>query len=144
MLQVAVVDNGIHGLRDDFIDSGAVRYRFEPITPDWRPDFPEGVVIVPNGSDHVAMYRARRSIEVVLARGGAVLCFCGCYTLWLPGTVWVHDNTRANRDVRYRVVNDPLGLMDGVDPACLSTEAHGISGWGPVAHCSRRTRRAPC
>ncbi|MDE2155219.1 MAG: hypothetical protein KGJ32_04885 [Xanthomonadaceae bacterium] len=128
-LSIAVVDNGIHGLRGHFVDSPALRYRFEPIVRDWSPAFAEDVVIVPNGSDHLSLYRARHSIEAVLARGGAVLCFCGCYTPWLPGTVWRHDNTRPNRDVRYHVASDPLGLMAGVDPQRLGTDAHGISGW---------------
>lgn len=129
MLSIAVVDNGIHGLRRFFVDSATRRYRFEPIVRAWTPTFAEDVVIVPNGSDHLSLYRARHSFEAVLARGGAVLCFCGCYTPWLPGTVWRPDNTRPNRDVRYHVVNDPLGLMGDVDPQCLSTNSAGISGW---------------
>ena len=129
MLQVAVVDNGIHGLRDRFVDSVAVSYRFEPITRGWSPRFAEDVVIVPNGSDHLSLYRARHAIEAVLERGGAVLCFCGCYTPWLPGTHWRHDNTRPNREVRYQIARDPLNLMDGVDPHRLSTDSHGINGW---------------
>src|ERR1700749_3392408 len=129
MLQIAVVDNGVHGLRDYFVDGDEARYRFESVTADWRPDLAEDVVIVPNGSDHVALYRARHSIEAVLARGGAVLCFCGCFPPWLPGSLWKHDNTRPNREVRYFVGSDPLDLMDGVDPAARSTNAHGISGW---------------
>jgi hypothetical protein len=129
MLRAVVVDNGIHGLREHFVNSPAIRYRFERITADWRPIFEEDVVIVPNGSDHLAMLHARASIEAVLARGAAVLSFCGCYTPWLPGTIWAHDNTRPNIEVRYHVINDPLDLMGGVDPARLSTDDHGISGW---------------
>ena len=130
MLRAAVVDNGIHGLRSLFVSSPEVRFRFECITGDWRPDFSgDDVVIVHNGSNHVALYDARAAIRTVLDRGAAVLCFCGCFTPWLPGTCWVHDNTRPNRELDYHVVDDPMGLMLGVDPARLSTESHGIRGW---------------
>lgn len=129
MLTATIVDNGIHGLRQNFVDSSLVRYRFESITPDWRPVFDDDFVIVPNGSDHVALHRARPRIEAVLQRGGAVLCFCGCFMPWLPGTRWIHDNTRDLRGLRYTVVDDRFGLMEGVDPMRLSTEEHGISGW---------------
>lgn len=128
ILSIAVVDNGIHGLHRYFVDSPSRRYRFEPIGPDWSPSFAEDVVLVPNGSDHLSLYRARHSIDAVLNRGGAVLCFCGCYLPWLPGTTWRHDNTRPNREVRYHVVDDPLDLMAGIDPQRLSTDSNGISG----------------
>lgn len=130
MLTAALIHNGVHGTERHFADTAQLRYRVERVGRAWRPDFSnDDLVVVPNGADHVALYAARTAIDAVLSRGGAVLCFCGCFTPWLPGAVWIHDNSRPNREVRYRVTADPLGLMDGVDPARLSTEPHGISGW---------------
>ncbi|MDA3914074.1 hypothetical protein [Oleiagrimonas sp.] len=128
-LQAAVVDNGITGLGDHFAENPDVHYRFERVVPGWQPTFDEDLVIVPNGADHVALLQARDAIRVVLDRGGVVMNFCGCFTPWLPGTTWVHDSAHPNREMRYHVVDDPLGLMHGVDPARLSTESHGIRGW---------------
>ncbi|MDE2149365.1 MAG: hypothetical protein KGJ55_05940 [Gammaproteobacteria bacterium] len=130
MLKAALIENGDLGNRRHFVDNERIVYRHERIARGWTPDFSgDDLVVVPNGADHVALYRAREATAAVLARGGAVACFCGCFTPWLPGTVWIHDNSCPNREVRYHVVADPLGLMHGVDPARLSTESHGISGW---------------
>ncbi len=130
MLQAALIDNGVYGTQDYFTDTAQICYRRERVLGDWKPDFSnDDVVVAPNGTDHVALYRARTAIAAVLARGGAVVNLCGCFTPWLPGTVWVHDNSHSNREVRYNIVADPLGLMNGVDPLRLSTESHGISGW---------------
>lgn len=130
MLQAALIDNGVQGTSDYFVDRGELRFRRERIGAGWAPDFSyDDVLVVPNGSDHVALYRARASVAQLLARGGTVLCFCGFFTPWLPGSVWVHDNSRPNREVRYHVVNDALGLLDDVAIDTLDTNAHGISGW---------------
>jgi len=48
--------------------------------------------------------------------------------------VWVHDNTRPLREVRYRMINDPLDLMNGVELDQLTFESHGISGWWACGH----------
>ena len=130
MLQAALIDNGVHGATDYFAGRTGIRYRTERIGAGWAPDFShDDVIVVPNGSDHVALYRVREQVARFLESGGTVLCFCGFFTPWLPGNVWVHDNSRPNREVRYHAVNDALGLLDGVDVARLSTESHGISGW---------------
>lgn len=118
------------GARQYFADSPVVRYRVEDIAGHWTPDFSgDDLIIVPNGADHVAMYGVRDRIRDFLDAGGAVFCFCGFFTPWLPGNDWVHDNTHASKDVRYRRVNDPLGVLKGVDIDKLIFEEHGISGW---------------
>lgn len=130
MLQAALIDNGTYGTSHYFADSAQLRFRRERIGPDWSPKFDgDDLIVVPNGSDHVALYRQRTAIDRLLQRGGSVLCFCGFFTPWLPGNVWVHDNLRPNREVRYHAVNDPLGLLDGVDIEQLAINEHGIRGW---------------
>lgn len=130
MLRAAVIDNGCLGTERSFADSDSVHYRIERIGEDWNPDFSsDDLLVVPNGADHVAMDRVRGQVARVLGRGGAVFCFCGFFTPWLPGNRWVHDNTRPNREVRYRAGADRLGLLDGVELARLNWDRHGISGW---------------
>lgn len=130
MLKAVLIDNGVEGLTRYFAPSSEVQYRIERIADPWRPDFSDDdLVIVPNGADHVALYQVREQIAAHLDRGGSLACFCGFFTPWLPGSVWVHDNSKPLREVRYRLVHDPLGLMQGVDVEQLSVESHGISGW---------------
>lgn len=140
MLHAVVIDSGVTGTQDRFVDSEDIRYRFEPVTADWSPRFSERLVIAPNGSNQLALYHAREAILDVLAKGGIVLSFCGCFMPWLPGTRWVHDNAHANREIRYNAVNDPLDLLHDVDVSRLATNAHGISGWWACG--GLRTRHA--
>jgi hypothetical protein len=51
-------------------------------------------VVVPNGSDHVAMQRAAGAVRGHLDGGGALFCFDGWFTPWVPGNRWVMDNSR--------------------------------------------------
>lgn len=130
MLKIALIDSGVTGGSSYFGATAGVRYRHERITADWQPDFSgDDVIVVPNGANHVALYEARTAIRDLLDRGGTLACFCGFFTPWIPGHVWHHDNRHPLKVVRYAPSADPLGLLEGVDIAELSTEAHGISGW---------------
>lgn len=86
------------------------------------------VLLVPNGSDHVALGRAAATVRAFLDRGGMLLCFDGWVSSWVPGHTWVMDNRQRTVDTRYAIRTDRLGIMDGVDVDAL-TFRHGISGW---------------
>ncbi|MBA2408364.1 MAG: hypothetical protein H0V62_00815 [Gammaproteobacteria bacterium] len=135
MLKAALIDNGVVGVTGYFRDSEQVRYRIERVSDAWSPDFSgDDLVVVPNGADHVALFEVRDHIAAFLARGGTLACFCGFFTPWIPGNVWIHDNSKPLREVRYRVLDDPLGLMEGVELEQLTFESHGISGWWACGH----------
>ncbi|MEO5930603.1 MAG: hypothetical protein ABIR47_11775 [Candidatus Kapaibacterium sp.] len=129
MLNAVVIDNGLHYLEHFFRPNDAVAYRFEKIGAGFDPSF-DGVdiLIVPNGSDHIAMLRVRETVARFLDAGGALICFDGWFTDWVPGNRWVMDNSKPTRDVRYAVVTDRYGVMDGVEIDTLIF-SHGISGW---------------
>ncbi len=86
------------------------------------------ILLVPNGSDHVAMERNAPVVRSFLDRGGALVCFDGWVTPWIPGHEWVMDNDFRTIDVRYRKRSDRWGVLDGVDIQAL-TFRRGISGW---------------
>ncbi len=128
-LAITLVSNGLQGLDTMFPDTDGARYNTVATAPDFAPEFAGAdVVIVPNGSDHVAMQRASGAVRAHLDRGGSLWCFDGWFTPWVPGNRWVMDNTRASNDVRYRVRTDRHGLFDGVPLADFEV-SHGMSGW---------------
>jgi hypothetical protein len=112
-----IVSNGIEALREH-----AERIDARDITP------ARDLLVVPNGSDHVALYRSRDAIHAHLAGGGALFVEDGWFTDWVPGNRWVHDNTHPTRDVRYRVADDRHGLFDGIDLTAFDFQ-DGLSGW---------------
>jgi len=129
MINAAVIDNGVTGLDRFYRSNDRVRYRMETITERFAPDFDgDDLVIVPNGSDHVAMLRIRDDIRKLLERGRGMMCFDGWFTDWVPGNRWIMDNAKPTREIRYRVRTDRHGLFDGVDIDRLIF-SHGISGW---------------
>ncbi len=138
-LTAVVVANGLEGLRECFpcygIPAAAggqtlqVDYRFQEVEAGFRLDLTGAdLLIVPNGSDHVAMLGVRDQVRAFLDAGGAVFCFDGWFTDWVPGHRWRHDNSKATRDIRYRVATDRHGLFDGIDLDPFIFH-HGISGW---------------
>ncbi len=129
MLQAAVVSNGVYGLESCFGSNKRVAYRFLPVTADFSPEL-DGfdLLIVPNGSDHVAMGRARDRVASFVARGGLLFCFDGWFTDWIPGNRWVRDASKPTRDIRYRCERDRHGLLNGVPIDELAFH-HGVSGW---------------
>lgn len=128
-LDIVVVSNGLQGLDGMFPETAQARYRTVATAPDFDPSFDGAdVVIVPNGSDHVAMQRAAGAVRTHLHGGGALFCFDGWFTPWVPGNRWVMDNSKATKDVRYRVRTDRHGLFAGV-PVADFEWSHGMSGW---------------
>ena len=129
MMHIALIHSGVTGTEQCYRGDAALRYRRERITADWQPCFDnDDVVLVPNGANHVALYEARARLHAFLERGGALLCFCGFFTPWLPGNQWRHDIGRDLRQLRYRVLRDELQLFDGVDAEELCVDSHGIRG----------------
>lgn len=129
MLDVILIDNGVHGLRDYFVDGAAVRYRPARIGGQWPPDLAGAdLVIAPNGTDHVALHAAREAVAAHLQGGGALACFCGFFTPWIPGNRWVHDTGRPLNELEYHAVDDRLGLLDGIDLERFAAGRHGIRG----------------
>ena len=129
MLSALVISNGI-GAAEAYRSNTDIRYDVIEIGPGFRFDA-DGydVLLVPNGTDHVAMLHARDDVRAVLERGGALFCFCGWFTDWVPGNRWIHDNSYPTKDVRHHLGIDRHGLFAGVDLAKFDHNRHGISGW---------------
>ncbi|WP_293373940.1 hypothetical protein [Nevskia sp.] len=129
MLDVILIDNGVHGLRDFFVDGAGQRYRQARIGRHWQPDFSGAdLVIAPNGTDHVALHEARAAVADYLDEGGVLACFCGFFTPWIPGNRWIHDVGRPLDALTFDCVEDRLGLLDGVDLERFAAGRHGIRG----------------
>ena len=129
MLRAIVISNGI-GAADAYQSTGEIHYEVVEVGPGFDPDFTGyDLLLVPNGSDHVAMLRIRAKVRAFLDGGGALFCFCGWFTDWIPGNRWVHDNSHPTRDVRHRLGTDRHGLFAGVNLAKFDHNRHGISGW---------------
>ncbi len=133
MVQAVVVSNGIVGLADAFASDERAEYHLVPVAPGgagWLERALDGadLLIVPNGSDHVAMLHARSAVAAFVDRGGALCCFDGWFTRWVPGSRWVMDNARPTKDVRYHVETDRRGLLAGLDLDEINF-SHGMSGW---------------
>jgi hypothetical protein len=75
------------------------------------------------------MFRIRDQVREFLNAGKSLFCFCGWFMNWMPGHRWIHDNSKATRDVLHYTANDPHSLLSGVDLSRLDRNSHGISGW---------------
>ncbi len=129
MVHAAVISNQIVGLDDYFQSNPQVAYTFLPVDGRTDHDFlPYDLLVVPNGTDQIAVARLRPRIDEFLAAGKTVFCFDGWFTDWVPGNQWVMDNTKKTIDIRYAVKTDRRGLFDGL-PVEDFTFMHGISGW---------------
>ncbi len=129
MIKAAVISNQIVGLDDYFQSNERVIYTFLPVDGRTDHDFlPYDLLVVPNGSDQIAVARLRPRIDEFLAAGRTVFCFDGWFTDWVPGNQWVMDSTRKTIDIRYAVKTDRRGLFKGL-PVEDFTFMHGISGW---------------
>lgn len=129
MLKALVISNGI-GAEAAYPDIDVIHFETVTIGPDFSPDLTSyDLLIVPNGSDHVALHRIKDRIRAFLDAGKTVCCFCGWFTDWVPGHRWIHDNTHRTRDVRHLSGDDPHGLLKGVHVPGLDQNAHGIYGW---------------
>ena len=130
MLAAVIVSNGIHGGTAGLVPTGvSINARIAETSLDFSLDLDDAdLLIVPNGSDHVALMKVRDDIARFLARGGSLFCFDGWTMPWLPFHEWVMDNAKRTADIRYHQGVDRYRLLDGVDIDAL-TFRHGISGW---------------
>ncbi|MFD1469097.1 hypothetical protein ACFQ48_12750 [Hymenobacter caeli] len=129
MLQALLISNGLQGLEKYYVSSEQVQYTTCLITKDFDPDLrPYDLLVVPNGSDHVALLKIKDKVRDFLAAGRALVCCDGFFTAWVPGNQWVMDNARRTQDVRYAPGTDRHGLLAGLDLDQLNF-SHGMSGW---------------
>ncbi|QKG52491.1 hypothetical protein [Hymenobacter sp. BRD67] len=129
MLQALLISNGLVGLEKYYISNELVQYTTCLITKDFAPDLtPYDLLVVPNGSDHVAMLKIKNQVRDFLNKGKALMCCDGFFTAWVPGNQWVMDNSHRTLDVRYLPGPDPHGLLRGLDLDELNF-SHGMSGW---------------
>lgn len=133
MLNIVVIHNGIHELELMFQPTAEASYTFVRT----GPGFPERLaatlatadaLLVPNGSDHVAMLDASNVVVEFLQAGKTLLCFDGWFTAWIPGNHWQMDNSRRTIEIRYQIGTDQHNILDGVAIDELIFN-HGISGW---------------
>jgi hypothetical protein len=129
MLNAVVVDNGIRDLKQSFPIDPRVSYRFiDTRKALFLENQAVDLLIVPNGSDHVALSRGRDSIYQFLNNGGALFCFDGWFTDWIPGNQWVMDNSKPTREIRYTVTSDRHNLLRDISLDEFIFR-NGISGW---------------
>ncbi|WP_338876704.1 hypothetical protein WBJ53_13710 [Spirosoma sp. SC4-14] len=129
MLQALLISNNIAGLSDYYVSNDLITYTVVSITQDFDPDLtPFDVLVVPNGSDHVAMLKLRNKVLDFLNDGKALVCSDGWFTNWIPGNQWIMDNSKRTIETRYFLKTDRYHLTDGVDINEL-IYSHGMSGW---------------
>jgi len=129
VINALVVSNGIAGLDAFYVDDDLVRYQFRPTTRDFTLDLRDtDLLIVPNGSDHVAMLKARDQVGEFVRSGGSLMCTDGWFTDWIPGHRWVMENSRPTKEVRYFVQRNDETIVDDEILHALIWH-HGISGW---------------
>jgi len=129
MLRALLISNGIAGLEKHYVSNELVQYTLCPVTRDFAPDFsPYDLLVVPNGSDHVAMLKIKDKVRAFLNAGKALVCADGWFTAWVPGNQWLMDNQLPTREVRYLPGPDRHGLLQGFDLDELIF-SHGMSGW---------------
>ncbi len=129
MLKALLISNNVAGLESYYVSGDLVQYTVCRITKDFDPDLmPYDVLVVPNGSDHIAMLRIKNKVRGFLDAGRALVCADGWFTDWVPGNRWVMDNAKKTMDMRYALHTDRYGLFDGLAVDAL-TFSHGMSGW---------------
>lgn len=129
MIKALLIDNGIEGLRSLFKSSEKIHYDFVETGPNFELQT-EGydLLIAPNGTDHIALFRKKDQVAAFLENGGTLFCFDGWFTDWIPGNRWIMDNSKKTIDVRYQLGDDHhnLGSKFSIDDLNFS---QGISGW---------------
>ncbi|CCH54123.1 hypothetical protein BN8_03267 [Fibrisoma limi BUZ 3] len=129
MVNALLISNNIAGLDEYYVSNELVQYTVCRITKDFDPDLtPYDLLVVPNGSDHVAMLKIKDKVRAFLDAGKALICSDGWFTDWVPGNQWVMDNSKRTIDIRYHLKTDRYGLFSDVDLNEL-TFSHGMSGW---------------
>jgi len=129
MIRAAVIDNGLSWIGACYPANAAIDFARLPARSAHASDLHQyDWVVVPNGSDHVALWRARAAVSSVLERGGVLTCGDGWFTDWVPGNRWIHDNSQPTALVRYRIRSDRHGLLRDIDLDDFNFR-DGISGW---------------
>jgi len=129
MLQALLISNGLQGLDKYYVSSDLMQYTTCLITKDFDPDLmPYDLLVVPNGSDHVAMLKIKDKVRAFLNAGRALVCCDGFFTAWVPGNQWRMDNSRRTMDVLYAPGTDRHHLLDNLNLDELNY-SHGMTGW---------------
>lgn len=129
MLNALLISNNIAGLENYYVSNDLVHYTVARITGNFDPDLmPYDLLVVPNGSDHIAMFRIKDKVRAFLDAGRALLCADGWFTDWIPGNQWVMDNSKRTMDTRYAIQTDRHNLFNNLDINDL-TFSHGMTGW---------------
>lgn len=137
-IRALIISNGIEGLSNLYQSNEIIHYDWVETGPQFQPELSGyDLLIVPNGSDHVAMYRIREQLRAFLDAGGTLFCFDGWFTDWVPGHRWVMDNTEKSIHVRYKVKDDPFGLAQLFSAEDLNF-SHGISGWWACGYIEKQ------
>ena len=129
MLKAIVISNGIEGLKHYYASNNLVDYTIYEVSKTFDPPLEDfDLLVVPNGSDHIAMEKIATRVKGFLDHGGAMICCDGWFTDWIPGNRWKIDNVRKSIEIRYFVRDDPYGFFDGLDIDEFIF-SHGISGY---------------
>lgn len=129
MIKAAVINNGIVGLNLYFQSNDKVQYDYLEVGENLVEDFSAyDLLVVPNGTDQVAMLRMKNAVQSFLNQGKTLFCFDGWFTDWLPGNQWLMDNTKKTIDIRYHIKEDKYDLFANVDVNSF-IYSNGISGW---------------
>lgn len=116
-MNIAVLDNGI-GYIPEIYNAGkypAHSFTIIPALSLGQTDLSGyDMFIAPNGTDHVALFRNREKIRTLLDRGGALLCFCGWTTDWIPGSTWGMQYNIPLRTYEITFPNPDHPLLHGI------------------------------
>jgi len=75
MIGAAVIDTGLSWIGACYPATAAIDFSLLPARSAHTSDLHRhDWVVVPNGSDHVALWRARSAVSSVLERGGVLIC----------------------------------------------------------------------
>jgi hypothetical protein len=128
-IKAAVISNGIEGLKKYFVSNENVEYEILEIEKDFNPNLSSfDLLIVPNGSDHIAMFKIKDKVLAFLNDGKTLFCFDGWFTNWIPGNQWIMNNELKTIDMRYQISKNHKGIFDNVDVDKLNFN-HNMSGW---------------
>lgn len=129
MIRALLIHNHIEGLSETYQSNEWVQYDTAYVEKDFAPDLsPYDLLIVPCGTDQIAMLKIKDKVRAFLEEGKTLFCFDGWFTDWIPQNRWLMDNSRKSIDVRYHLKDDPLHLFEGVELDAL-IYSNGISGW---------------
>lgn len=129
MIKAIIISNGTDGLKNYFVSNDKAQYDFVEIDEHFDPELNAyDLLIVPNGSDHIAMFKIKEKVAKFLDQGKALFCFDGWFTSWIPKNQWVMSNEKKTIDTRYNIKTDRYGIFNNIDLNKLTFQ-HNISGW---------------